>query len=141
MFRKNQRHLQPLLISEVNQLPAKHRQRLEQAWAGEFYRECFCRLQEAPFAVLYSDQPSRPNIPVNVLVGLETLKAGFGWSDEELYEHFLFDVQVRYALGFQALGDGDFELRSLYNFRQRLSDYNQAHGVNLLATAFADITD
>ena len=35
---------------------------------------------------------------VNVLVGFETLKAGFGWSDEEAYDHFCFDVQVRYAL-------------------------------------------
>lgn len=141
MYRKNQRHLQPPLISSVSQLPAKHRQRLEQSWAGLFYRECFGRLNEDAFAGLYSDVPSRPNIPVNVLVGLETLKAGFGWSDEELYDHFTYDLQVRYALGLHELGEGDFELRTLYNFRQRLSHYNQAHGVNLLATAFADITD
>jgi len=37
-------------------------------------------------------------------------------------------MQVRYALGYQQLGAGDFELRSLYNFRQRLSRYMQAHG-------------
>lgn len=141
MFRKNKRHLQPPLISSVSQLADKHRQRLAQSWAGEFYRECFSRLQEEPFAVLYADVPSRPNVPVNVLVGLETLKAGFGWSDEELYDHFTYDLQVRYALGLHELGDGDFELRSLYNFRQRLSHYNQTHGVNLLASAFADITD
>jgi hypothetical protein len=133
--------MQPALISSVMQLPAKHLQRLEQSWAGEFYRECFCRLKEEPFAVLYSEVPSRPNIPVNVLVGLETLKAGFGWSDEELYDHFTYDLQVRYALGLQELGAGDFELRTLYNFRQRLSHHNQAHGVNLLAAAFADLTD
>lgn len=141
MFKKNKQHLEPPLISNVSQLPAKHRTRLEQSWAGAFYRECFCRLKEEAFAVLYADVPSRPNVPVNVLIGLETLKAGFGWSDEELYDHFTYDVQVRYALGLHALGDGDFELRSLYNFRQRLSHYNQAEGVNLLAAAFADITD
>jgi hypothetical protein len=141
MFKKNKQHLQPPLISNVSQLPAKHRSRLEQSWAGAFYRDCFCRLKEDAFAVLYAQVPSRPNVPVNVLVGLETLKAGFGWSDEELYDHFTYDVQVRYALGLHALGDGDFELRTLYNFRQRLSHYNQAEGVNLLAQAFADITD
>lgn len=141
MFRKSQRHIQPLLISNVSQLPARHRQRLEQSWAGEFYRECFCRLQEEPFAVLYSDVPSRPNVPVNVLVGLEILKAGFGWSDDELYDHYTYDVQVRYALGLHELGEGDFDLRSLYNFRQRLSHYNQVHGTNLLAAAFVGITD
>jgi hypothetical protein len=141
MFRKNKRHLQPPLISSVSQLSAKHRQRLADSWAGEFYREFFCRLKEEPFAALYADVPSRPNIPVNVLVGLETLKAGFGWSDEELYDHFTYDLQVRYALGLHELGQGDFELRTLYNFRQRLSHFNQAHGTNLLAQAFADITD
>ena len=48
---------------------------------------------------------------------------------------------MRYALGYAGLSDGDFELRTLYNFRQRLSQYNLEHGVNLLASAFADITD
>lgn len=141
MYKENKKHLQPLLISNVNDLPEKHRQRLDTSWAGVFYREFFCRLNEEPFARMYSDVPSRPNIPVNVLVGLETLKAGYGWSDEELYDHFVFDIQVRYALGYRDLKEGDFELRTLYNFRQRLSQYNQQEGVNLLAQAFEDITD
>ncbi len=141
MYKANRRHLQPLLISSVSDLPEKHQQRLERSWAGVFYREAFCRLKEEPFAVLYDDQPSRPNIPVNVLVGLETLKAGFGWSDEELYDHYVFDLQVRYALGYRDLKEGEFDVRTLYNFRRRLSRYNQEHGVNLLAQAFEDITD
>lgn len=141
MYKPNKKHLQPLLISNVNDLPDKHRQRLDTSWAGSFYREYFCRLKEDLFSVLYADIPSRPNIPVNVLIGLETLKAGFGWSDEELYDHFVFDMQVRYALGYRDLKEGDFDLRTLYNFRRRLSQYNQEQGVNLLAQAFADITD
>jgi hypothetical protein len=141
MFKKNDAHLQSLLISNVNDLPEKHRRRLEQSWAGTCYREFFCRIHEEALAVLYAGVASRPNIPVNVLVGLETLKSGFGWSDEELYDHFLYDLQVRYALGYHQFGDGDFELRSLYNFRRRLSQYNQAHGVNLLEQAVEAITD
>jgi hypothetical protein len=142
MFRENKRHLQPLLISHVNDLPAKQRQLLTESWADTFYRECFCRIDEGVFAVLYADVPSRPNIPVNVLIGLEILKAGFGWSDEQLYEAFVFDMRVRYALGYHQLGDeGAFDLRTLYNFRQRLSHYNQEQGSNLLAQAFRQITD
>lgn len=141
MFRKNKRHLQPLLISNVNDLPAKHRKRLEKSWAGVFYQEFFCRLKEEPFAVLYADIPSRPNIPVNVLVALEYLKAGHGWSDEELYDGFIYNMQVRYALGYHQLGEGDFELRTLYNFRQRLSRYMQESGINLLDQAFEQVTD
>jgi hypothetical protein len=141
MFRKNELHLQPPLISNINDLPAKHRQRLDESWAGVFYRDFFCRLKEESFAVLYADCPSRPNVPVNVLVGMEALKAGFGWSDEELYDHFLFDVQVRYALGYHNLNDGEFELRTLYNFRRRLSQQYRETDVNLLERAFEDITD
>lgn len=141
MFRKNRNHTQPALISAISDLPARQREGLEQSWAGTFYREFFCRINEDSFAVLYSDQPSRPNVPVNVLVALEALKAGFGWSDEELYEAFLYNLQVRYALGYDRLGDGEFELRTVYNFRRRLSEYNLKEGVNLLEQAFEAITD
>lgn len=141
MFRKNTKHQQPALISAASELPEKQRKRLENSWAGTFYREFFCRIDEDIFSVLYSDQPSRPNIPVNVLVGLEAIKAGFGWSDEELYEAFLYNLQVRYALGYDRLGDGEFEIRTLYYFRQRLSEYNLKQGVNLLEKAFEHITD
>jgi len=86
-----------------------------------FYPEFFCRLpalaclrrqaqvqvNEAPFGVLYADFPSRPNVAVNVMVGLEYLKAGNGWTNEEMYDAFCYDVQVRYALGYRQLGDGD----------------------------------
>lgn len=141
MFRANKRHQQPALISNVNELPEKRRERLEQSWAGTFRHEFFSRLQEEAFAVLYADVPSRPNVPVNVLVSLDILKAGYGWSDEELYDHFLYDLQVRYAVGYDSLTEGDFELRTMYNFRRRLSQYNLEQGTNLLAAAFVGITD
>ncbi len=141
MFMKNEQHLQPALISSVTYLPEKQRQRLANSWAEDFYTDVFSRINEEAFAVLYVDFPSRPNVPVNILTGLEVLKAGFGWSDEELYNEYTFNVLVRYALGIHELGKSDFEIRSLYNFRQRLSHYNQAHGVNLMEQAFEDITD
>jgi hypothetical protein len=142
MFRRHDAHLQPPLLSTVNRLPQKQRERLEQSWAGVFYREFFCRLREEPFAALYVAHPSRPNIPVNVLVGLETLKAGFGWSDEEMYDAFTFDLQVRYALGYRDLGDEQQPvLRSIYNFRRRLTNYHLRKGIDLLSHAFRDITD
>ena len=141
MYKPNKRHLQPLLISNVNDLPEKKRKRLAHSWAEDFYRDFFSRIDEEAFAGLYVDHPSRPNVPVNWLVGLETLKAGFGWSDEELYDHFCFDLQVRYALGIHDLNESDFDLRTLYYFRERLSRYNLEHGVNLLSQAFEAITD
>ena len=141
MFRKNQRHLQPALMSDLDHLTEKQRQRLDESWAGTFRHEVFARLDESPFAALYSDAASRPNIPVNVLVGLETLKAGHGWSDEDLHDAFSFDVQVRYALGYENLGEGEFDLRTVYNFRQRVSAHMQEQGENLIDRAFTQVTD
>ncbi|MHB0988058.1 MAG: transposase [Bellilinea sp.] len=141
MFKKNTKHQQPALISAARELPEKQLKRLENSWAGTFYREFFCRLREESFSVLYSDLPSRPNVPVNVLVGLEALKAGNGWSDAEVYENYGYNLQVRYALGLDRLGDGDFEIRTLYYFRERLSHSNLEKGVNLLDKAFEQITD
>lgn len=141
MFRLNTRHLQMPIISSITELPESYRERLGASWAGTFYREFFVRLDEAPFAVLYSDKASRPNIPVNRLVSLEFLKAGHGWSDAEMYDALLFNVQVRYALGLWDLGRDDFELRTVYNFRHRLAQHMQQSGENLLDQAFEHVTD
>lgn len=140
MFRKNTRHLQIPLTSHVDELPEPLRKRLQNSWAESFYQEFFCRLDEKPFAVLYADLPSRPNVPVNVLVGLEFLKAANGWTDEELYDNACYDVQVRYALGYRQLGEGYFDLRTLYYFRERLARQMQETGENLLEQAFAQVT-
>lgn len=141
MFRKNDDHLQQPLFSDLDALPPKLKTRLENSWAGTFYQEIFVRLDERPFAELYADTASRPNIPVNVLVGLEILKAGFGWSDEEMYEQFCFNLQVRYALGYRQLNTGQFELRTMYNFRRRLREHQEQTGQELLSQAFEQITD
>jgi hypothetical protein len=142
MFRKNDQHLQWPLFSSIDSLPKKQQARLEASWAGTFYHELFCRINEEPFAEIYSDdEASRPNIPVNLLVGFETLKAGFGWSDEEAFDHFCFDVQVRYAVGHRDLSEGHFDLRTVYNFRYRVTKHMQETGENLIDQAFEQVTD
>jgi hypothetical protein len=141
MFKKSIRHLQPVLISNVNDLPERQRERLAASWSGVFFREFHCRVDEQPFAVMYVDFPSRPNAPVNELVSLEFLKAGNDWTDEEMYDHYLFDLQTRHALGLDVLGEAHFEMRTVYNFRLRLSQHMQETGVNLLDRAFEQVTD
>ena len=141
MFKEHDHHHQPFMLCCVNELPEEQREYLYSSWAGVFYREFFCRLDEKPFAVLYSNIPSRPNVPVNVLVGLEYLKAGNGWTDQEMHEAFLYNMQVRFALGYDQFVIGNFELRTLYYFRERLSRYMQETGINLLEKAFEKVTD
>ncbi len=141
MFRKNPRTDQPLLLSDVNGLPPRLLERLQRSWAATFREEVFRRIDEDAFAGLYSTEGSRPNTPVNVLVGLEILKNGRGWSDEELYEHFSFDLQVRHAVGCDVFGEADFSLRTLYYFRHRIVEYALQTGQNPLALIFEQITD
>jgi hypothetical protein len=141
MFVPNDQHFQLPMFSSINSLPEKILKRLKASWAGTFYREIFVRIDEKVFAVLYSNEASRPNTPVNVLVGLEVLKSGFGWSDEEMYDHFCYDVQVRYALGYRDLSVGHFELRTTYNFRGRVTQHMQETGENLIEQVFEQITD
>ena len=74
-------------------------------------------------------------------MGLEYLKAGNSWTDEELLDEYGYNTQVRYALGYRQLGDGDFDIRTLYYFRERLSRYMQETGINLLDQAFEQVTD
>jgi len=141
LFQKNEQHKQPAMFSSIYELPKTQLKRLKESWAATFYHEFFMRIEEDLFAVLYSDEPSRPNIPINVLMGLETLKSGFDWSDEELYDAFCYNMQVRYALGYRDLKEGHFDLRTLYNFRSRITQYMQRTGINLVEKAFEQVTD
>lgn len=141
MFRKNDEHRQQSFFSGVELLPERLREQLLNSWAETFYQEIFCRIDEENFAVLYSDEASRPNVPVNVLVGMEILKVGFGWSDEELYEQVCFSLQVRHALGLHDLRAELFTLRTLYNFRKRVRLHAETEGINLMQRVFEQVTD
>ena len=141
MFRENKQYQQGHLLSTLSELPPGMQEMLERSWAEVFRREVFERLDEKPFAILYAEEDSRPNVPVNVLLCLEVLKSGFGWTDEQMYETFIFDLQVRYAVGYSNLGEGYFAIRTLYNFRDRLSQHMQTTGENLMEQAFEQITD
>jgi hypothetical protein len=46
MFKENNSHKQLAWISDVSDFPEKRRKRLEEFWAGVFYRDFFCRFDE-----------------------------------------------------------------------------------------------
>ena len=39
MLKENNQHLQPYLISNINDLPEKQKSLLEKSWSGTFYKE------------------------------------------------------------------------------------------------------
>lgn len=141
MFRKNPRSQQPLLLSDINLLSKRSQQILINSWAATFRKEVFLRINESPFAPMFSELASRPNNPMNVMLSLEMLKWGKGWTDEELYENFLFDLQVRYAVGCDNFGEYELCMRSIYYFRQRLVEYALMTGLNPIKELFEHITD
>ena len=51
MFRENKQHLQPYLLSNVNDLPEKYHKCLDNLWAGVFYFEFLYPLNEEPFSM------------------------------------------------------------------------------------------
>ena len=56
---------------------------LEKSWAKVFAEEIFPKIDEKPFAPMYSSVDSRPNTPVNVTVGALMLKELTNMSDDE----------------------------------------------------------
>lgn len=140
MFKRNDGHLQTSMFDPSLELPKAMQERLDASWGGTFYREFFSRLDEETFEPLYSENASRPNTPVNQLVGFEVLKAGHGWTDEQAYDEVNFNLQVRSALGLRTWGETPFTLRTVYNFRRSVATHAAEAGENLFVKAFEQVT-
>ena len=83
MFRANDTQ-QITLYDSYLRLPAHIQRLIDKSWAKDFSDVIFPAIHEDRFAVLYSAVGSRPNTPVNVLVGSMLLKEYFGLTEEEL---------------------------------------------------------
>ena len=72
------------------------------------------------FAPLYSDKKnSRPNAPVNVIVGALILKELNGLTDDELLEECEFDFRYQYALHTTSYENQPLSDRTFSRFRER----------------------
>ena len=75
-------------------LPARSQKMLMKSWCRDFAEIVFLAINEERFAVLYSDRKfSRPNTPVNFIVGALILKAEHNLNDDELIESICYDVR------------------------------------------------
>lgn len=73
VFRTNENHRQHGIFGSDQFLPAKYRNWLRRSWGHVFRHDVFTRINKRIFAVPYSEQASRPNAPINVIVGAEIL--------------------------------------------------------------------
>jgi len=106
---------------------------MEKSWAESFSRHVFEQINEERFSVIYSDNPaSRPNTPVNVIVGLLILKEKMGFTDEECVEYLMFNVQAQYALRTTSFDEQPISDRTLSRFRERCERYFYETGIDLI---------
>lgn len=137
-FRKNESQ-QISMFDSFNNLTSREQKALERSWAKTFSDEIFPEIDEERFSVLYSDKASRPNTPVNVIVGALVLKELFDLSDDEVVEDLLLDPRFQYALHTTSFDEQPISDKSLSRFRQRCYDYEQLHGVDLYHDVVTDL--
>ena len=140
MFKPNPFHTQTDLFSFVSSLPEAKQKKLKATKDYAFYEQIFCKINERPFAVLYSDKKSRPNIPINIIVGALILKEHRVWSYEELLGQVEFDLRTRIALGLSDFDQMPFCQATLFNFQNRLTAYYLKTGDDLLEQVFDHLT-
>ncbi len=103
------------------------------SWAKDFSEIIFPTINEKRFSVLYSNNAaSRPNNPVNAVIGSLILKELFNLTDDELLASILCDVRFQYALNTTSFKDQPFSDRTFSRFRERLYLYNLETGIDLL---------
>ena len=123
------------LFDSFTNLTAREQKALENSWAKVFAEEVFPKIDEKPFAVLYSEKASRPNTPVNVIIGACIIKELFDYSDDEMVEGLMLDLRLQYALHTTSFAEQPLSDKTLSRFRRRCYDYEQTHGVDLYHAA------
>ncbi|MFZ3588651.1 transposase [Bacillus sp. DJP31] len=123
MFKHGRKEQQLSLDDRFLDLPKSIVESLQKSWADDFYRNIFLGINEDRFSVLYSEEFSRPNKPVNMLVSLLILKELHGLTDEQLIESLYFDYRYHYALGIENFEKERICINTLTNFRKRLVEH------------------
>jgi len=140
MFRKNTSHLQPSLFGIESQLPESKLKKLRKSREYSFYSLVFREINEEDFSVLYCDNSSRPNAPVNSLVASIILLYDNKWTVENLFDRIDFDLLTRTALGLDTLDQTPFCPATFFNFQNRLLSHFVATGQNLIEGVFDSLT-
>ena len=121
-------------------LTAREKKVLENSWAHIFANEIFPAIDEERFSVLYSDKASRPNTPVNVIIGALIIKELFDYSDDEIVENLMLDLHLQYALHTTSFEEQPISDKTLSRFRKRCYDYETLHSVDLYHDCVKDLS-
>jgi hypothetical protein len=110
------------------------------AWHNRFREQITNKIDEELFRGLFSEENGAPNAPIRILVGMMILKEGRGISDENLFEDARFNMLTRSALGLLNMDDYPPVESTYYLLRQRIVEYEQGTGINLMERAFKGLT-
>ena len=120
------------LTDSTFNLTEREKRFLEKSWAKTFADKIFPNIDEDLFSVLYSSKASRPNTPVNVIVGALILKEALGDTDDEIVQALMFDIRYQYALHTTSFEEQPLSDRTLSRFRARCLAYETETGIDLV---------
>ncbi|MDR2569631.1 MAG: transposase [Oscillospiraceae bacterium] len=138
-FRENSSH-QLSLTDSFTTLTEREQNALINSWAKVFSDEIFPSIDEKRFSVLYSDKDSRPNTPVNIIVGALIIKELFGYSDDDIVEGLMLDSRLQYALHTTSHEEQPLSDKTLSRFRKRCYEYETLHNVDLFRDCIKDLS-
>jgi hypothetical protein len=121
-------------------LTDREKKALDNSWAKIFADDIFPAIEEQRFSVLYSEKGSRPNTPVNVIVGALIIKELFDYSDDELVENLMLDLHLQYALHTTSFPEQPLSDKTLSRFRKRCYDYETLHNKDLFHDCVKDLS-
>lgn len=140
-FKPNQNQQITMHDSFINQTPRTQKM-IMNSWCKDFADIVFPAINEERFSVLYSgNNASRPNTPVNFIVGSLMLKENNGLTDDELVESICCDVRYQYALHTTHLTEQPVSDRTFSRFRERLYNYEMETGQDLLMEEMMYLAD
>ncbi|MGI6097774.1 MAG: transposase [Dethiobacteria bacterium] len=132
MFKKNPVEKQMNILDPYHRFPKYIQEALHNSWSEYFFKHIFSKINEERFKVLFSENYSCPNTPVNILVGLLILKELSHWTDEDMMGALYFDYRAQYALGITDFEKERLCINTVGNFRSRLYEYAKKQGRDLL---------
>lgn len=141
MFTESTSSVQRNLFDDILMLlPESKREQALRSKDYAFYREIFQEIDESIFSVLFSETAGRPNAPVNCMTGALVMRELKGWTYEQLFENLDYHMLTRLALGLTDMAESPFCPATLFNFQNRMVEYERRTGINLLDRVFSSLT-
>lgn len=141
MFMFNDASVQQMSIFDFcSNLTEREKRYLDNSWAKYFAEHIFPKIDEKPYAVLYSEKDSRPNTPVNVIIGALIIKELTTQSDDELLESMMFDIRIQYALHTTSFQEQPMSDRTLGRFRALCAKYEKETGIDLIQNTLKSLS-